>query len=110
MADFSWSAKGRQVDGSHQGFATSKLINLMCLPFRPARQPRIIILGLGLGHAVTAARESLPQEKASFVILPEAAELANLISTNLAIDPLDDERVHLDNLDPFTFPPSRIRG
>ena len=78
----------------------------MCLPFRPARQPRIIILGLGLGHAVTAARESLPQEKASFVILPEAAELANLISTNLAIDPLDDERVHLDNLDPFTFLPA----
>ncbi len=103
---FFLECEGRQVDGSHQGFATSKLINLMCLPFRPARQPRIIILGLGLGHAVTAARESLPQEKASFVILPEAAELANLISTNLAIDPLDDERVHLDSLDPFTFLPA----
>jgi|TARA_B100001093_G_scaffold192026_1_gene184512 hypothetical protein len=61
---------------------------------------------LGLGHAVAAARESLPQEKASFVILPEATELADLISKNSTIDPLDDERVHLDNLDPFTLLPA----
>jgi spermidine synthase len=103
---FFLECEGRQVDGSQQGFATRKLIKLMSLPFRPARQPRIVILGLGLGHAVAAARESLPQEKASFVILPEATELADLISKNLTIDPLDDERVHLDNLDPFTLLPA----
>ncbi|HBI31852.1 MAG TPA: hypothetical protein DDY45_07435 [Verrucomicrobiales bacterium] len=103
---FFLECEGRQVDGSQQGFATRKLIKLMSLPFRPARQPRIVILGLGLGHAVAAARESLPQEKASFVILPEAIELADLISKNLTIDPLDDERVHLDNLDPFTLLPA----
>ncbi len=103
---FFLECEGRQVDGSHQGFATIKLIELMSLPFRPARQPRIVFLGLGFGHAVRAARESLPQEKASFVILPEAEALADLISKNLAIDPLDDERVHLDdNLDPFTLLP-----
>lgn len=99
---FFLECEGRRVDGSHQGFATRKLIKLMSLPFRPARQPRIVILGLGFGHAVSEARKSLPQEKASFVILPEATELAGWISNNLTIDPLDDERVHLDNLDPFT--------
>ncbi|MDA7867694.1 hypothetical protein N9C66_06175 [Akkermansiaceae bacterium] len=103
---FFLECEGRQVDGSNQGFATRKLIELMSRPFRPARQPRILFLGLGLGHAVAAARESLPQEKASFVVLPEAAELADLISANLAADPLDDERVHLDDLDPFAPLPS----
>lgn len=103
---FFLECEGRQVDGSNQGFATRKLIELMSRPFRPARQPRILFLGLGLGHAVAAARESLPQEKASFVVLPEAAELANLISANLTADPLDDERVHLDELNPFAPLPS----
>lgn len=94
--------EGRQVDGSNRGTSVEKLIGLMSRPFRPARQPRLIFLGLGLGHAVRAAREALPQEKSSFVILPEAPELATWLSQNLESDPLDDERVHLDEPTPFS--------
>ncbi|MEN8773732.1 MAG: hypothetical protein ABF379_07330 [Akkermansiaceae bacterium] len=107
---FFLECEGRQVDGSNQGYATRKLLELMSRPFRPARQPRIVFLGLGFGHAVAAARESLPQEKASFVVIPEAETLVDLISANLAVDPLDDERVHMDNLDPFAPLPADYSG
>ena len=94
--------EGRQVDSHHLGLPAQQLIGLMCRPFRPARQPRLIFLGLGLGHAVLAAREALPQEKSSFVIFPEAPELPSWVSEHLIPDPLDDARVHLEDLDPFS--------
>lgn len=103
---FFLECEGRQVDGSHLGHAARQILTLMSRPFRPARQPRIIFLGLGFGHAVKTAREALPQEKASFVILPEAPIVADWISRHLEEDPLDDERVHIDDLDPFSpLPP-----
>lgn len=102
--------EGRQVDGSHLGHAARKLVGLMSRPFRPARQPRLIFLGLGMGHAVKAAREALPQEKSAFVILPESPEVAGWLSTHLGEDPLDDERVHLDDTTPFDPLPSSFAG
>lgn len=102
--------EGRQVDGSHLGHAARQILTLMSRPFRPARQPRIVFLGLGFGHAVKTARESLPQEKASFVILPEAPVVPEWISKHLDEDPLDDERIHIDTLDPFSPLPAEYGG
>lgn len=93
--------EGRQVDASHLGHAARKLIGIMTRPFRPARQPRIIFLGLGFGHALLEARESLPQERASFVVLPEAGELPGWLAEHLESQPLDDERILLENSSPF---------
>ncbi len=56
------------------------------------------------------ARETLPQEKASFVILPEAKILPEWISQHLDEDPLDDERVHIDDADPFSLLPAGYAG
>ncbi|MDB4440113.1 hypothetical protein N9162_00295, partial [bacterium] len=61
---------GRQVDAQHTGRPAQELMEMTCQPFRAAKQPRIIFLGLGFGHAVTAARHYLPQEKATFVVFP----------------------------------------
>lgn len=102
--------EGRQVDGSSLGHAARKLVELMSRPFRPARQPRLLFLGLGMGHAIKAAREALPQEKASFVIFPESPEIARWLAVDLEEDPLDDPRVHLDPRDPFDPLPSDYAG
>jgi hypothetical protein len=93
--------EGRQVDGSNLGHAARSIIATMSQPFRPAKQPRILFLGLGFGHAVKMACEALPQEKASFVIFPEAHLLPSWISTHLAENPLDDERIHVESASPF---------
>ncbi|MGC6580882.1 MAG: hypothetical protein ACON4K_00975 [Akkermansiaceae bacterium] len=80
-----------------------ELMEMICQPFRPAKQPRLIFLGLGFGHAIKAARHFLPQEKASFVIFPEAEVLPNWIEKHLPESPIDDghNRVHLETLSPF---------
>ncbi len=96
-ARFYLESAGTQVDAFHLGHPARELVGMLCRPFRPARKPRIIFLGLGFGHAVVEACSSLPQEKASFVILPESNELASLFSQHLPSDPLDDERVFLDS-------------
>lgn len=98
---YSLECEGRQVDGSSLGHAAKQIIGLMSRPFRPAKQPRIVFLGLGFGHAVKAACQALPQEKAAFVILPESPLLPQWISDHLSDNPLDDERVHLDQATPF---------
>ncbi len=98
---FFLECEGRQVDGSHLGHAAGSIISTMCRPFRPAKQPRILFLGLGFGHAVKVARQLLPQEKSSFIVFPEAEQLPKWISTHLAEDPLDDPRVHLESAHPF---------
>lgn len=94
--------EGRQVDAGHLGFPAQSLIGLMCGPFRPARQPRLVFLGLGFGHAVKAAREALPQAKATFVVLPETPDLPGWLSAHLSENPLDDERVLIDKSPPFS--------
>ncbi len=87
---------GTQVDAAHLGYPCQELVSMLSRPFRPARKPRILFLGLGFGHGVQAACQALPQEKASFVIFPEAPDLAQLLNKHLPTDPLDDERCFLD--------------
>lgn len=93
--------EGRQVDAAHLGLAARRIVGLMSSPFRPARQPRIIFLGLGFGHALKEACITLPQEKASFVVLPEARELPGWLAEHLDESPLDDERIHIEDASPF---------
>ncbi len=107
---FFLECEGRQVDGCRLGHAARNVIATMSRPFRPAKQPRILFLGLGFGHAVKMARETLPQEKASFIIFPEAALLPKWISEHLDEDPLDDERVHLETASPFEPLPKDYAG
>jgi len=90
-------SKGTQIDAAHLGHAARELVGMITRPFRPARKPRIIFLGMGFAHGIAAACDLLPQEKASFVVLPESTDLPQLVSEHLPKDPLDDERIHFDN-------------
>ncbi|MDA7518710.1 hypothetical protein N9A89_06445 [Akkermansiaceae bacterium] len=101
---------GRQVDALHTGRPAQELMEMTCQPFRAAKQPRIIFLGLGFGHAVTAARHYLPQEKATFVVFPEAAKMPEWVETHLPENPLDDERVEIETLSPFNPIPQKYSG
>ncbi len=101
---------GRQIDAQHTGRPAQELMEVVCQPFRPAKQPRIIFLGLGFGHAVTAARHYLPQEKAEFIIFPEGEKSPEWLETHLPENPLDDERVHIETLSPFNPIPEKYSG
>ena len=109
---YTLECEGRQIDAHHLGRPALELMEMVCQPFRPAKQPRIIFLGVGFGHAVAAAKMFLPQEKASFVIFPEATELPDWLISHLPTDPLDDEygRIQIEGLSPFRPIPAEYSG
>jgi len=59
---------GEQVVDSRTAEAEAELVRLACAPFRPVRQPRIVIVGLGLGTILRAALDALPQKRAKFFV------------------------------------------
>jgi len=46
-----------------------ELAHMMARPFKPAKQPKVLVVGLGLGSFLNAIAESMPQEKAQFDVL-----------------------------------------
>lgn len=57
------------VTSSKEVNAERELAEMMSRPYRPANQPRILIIGFGLGAALHTFSKSLPQQKATFEIL-----------------------------------------
>ncbi|MEN8694250.1 MAG: hypothetical protein ACN4GG_06615 [Akkermansiaceae bacterium] len=105
---YSLECRGSLVAAQNWGRPAIELMEMICQPFRPAKKPRIIFLGLGFGHAVASALHFLPQEKASFVIFPEAEILPEWLETHLPESPIDDDknRVFIEPLSPFNpIPP-----
>lgn len=93
---------GRQITAAHLGHPEMELLTLLSRPFRPARKPRLIFLGLGFGQALAAARKALPQEKAEFIIFPEGPALLDQYQELIPqIVDLDDERLQFEKGGPF---------
>ncbi len=67
--------QGQQIAGPATQGAEEELARLACAPFRPARQPKIFLVGLALGHTLAAVAEALPQKRANFVVAEPLAEL-----------------------------------
>lgn len=89
---------GQQICGPATRAAEEELARLTCAPFRPARQPKILFMGLGLGHAIAAAAKELPQKRATFIVAEPLAAIAEWHRTFLPESPLlTDPRVLLDN-------------
>lgn len=59
---------GQQWAGASTRVAEEELAKLGTHPFRPARQPKILVLGLGLGTLVKALGAAIPQKKAEFTV------------------------------------------
>jgi len=66
---------GEQVVGPLTAAAEDELARLACAPVRPARQPRIVVVGLGLGRMVRAILEVLPQRRARVIVAEPLAAL-----------------------------------
>jgi spermidine synthase len=57
-----------QLAGPVTRASERELGRIACAPFRPARQPKIWIVGLGLGEVLAGAMETLPQKRGTFFI------------------------------------------
>lgn len=75
--DFFISVNGQQLMTSFSHGSEEELGRMAVQPFRGARQPVVLVGGLGLGYTLKAVLESLPQSKAQVVvseILPEIVD------------------------------------
>jgi spermidine synthase len=89
---------GQQICGPATRAAEEELARLACAPFRPARQPKIFFMGLGLGHALAAVAKELPQKRATFIVAEPLAAIPDWHRSFLPDSPLvTDGRVLLEN-------------
>jgi spermidine synthase len=91
--------QGQQIAGPATRAAEEELAKLACAPFRPARQPKIWLCGLGLGQALAAVAAALPQKRATFFVAEPLAEVEAWHRQFLADSPVKDPRVQMQ-LDP----------
>ena len=66
---------GHQLAANHLFISEQEIARLATAPFRPAKKPKCLFLGLGLGHMVKAACATLPQEAATFFVTLESNDL-----------------------------------
>jgi spermidine synthase len=66
---------GQQWAGASTRIAEEELAKVGTHPFRPARQPKMFVLGLGLGTLVKAVAAAIPQKKAEFTVYEPQREL-----------------------------------
>ncbi len=92
---FSLEIHGQQVCGPATRAAEEELARLACAPFRPARQPKVLILGLGLGRMLQAATEQLTAKRANFIVAEAIEVLPEWHREFLKDSPLQDPRVSL---------------
>lgn len=57
-----------QLAGPTTAASERELGRIACEPFRPVKQPKIWIIGAGLGEILSGAMETLPQKKGTFII------------------------------------------
>lgn len=88
---------GQQICGPATRAAEEELARLACAPFRPARQPRIYLVGLGLGHTLGAVAAELKQKRGVFTVAEPLAELVDWHRAHLPGSPaITDGRVVLE--------------
>jgi spermidine synthase len=89
---------GQQICGPATRASEEELARLACAPFRPARQPKLMFIGLGLGHSLAAAALELKQKRATFIVAEPLADLPVWHRNFLPESPLlTDPRVVLEN-------------
>jgi spermidine synthase len=89
---------GQQICGPATRATEEELARLACAPFRPARQPKLWFVGIGLGHTLASAAVELKQKRATFIIAEPLAALPEWHRLHLPESPLvTDSRVVLEN-------------
>ncbi|MGB0775050.1 MAG: spermidine synthase [Akkermansiaceae bacterium] len=89
-------SNGEQLMTSYSHGSEETLAELACGPFKPVKQPQILVGGLGMGYTLKAATETLTKKRAVFTV----AELTPAI--------VDWNRSHLSHLNPGLLDDERI--
>ncbi len=89
--------QGQQICGPASRAAEEELAKLAAAPFRPARQPRVWLIGLGLGHMLESIIRELPQKRAVYTVAENRSELPAWNREFFAETPLDDPRVVIES-------------
>ncbi len=87
----------QQICGPSTRASEEELAKLAAAPFRSARQPRVWLIGLGLGQMLRAIMENLPQKKAVFTVAENRDVLIDWNRKFCPDTPLTDERVSLQS-------------
>jgi spermidine synthase len=89
---------GQQICGPATRAAEEELARLACAPFRPARQPSLFFIGLGLGHSLATVSAELKQKRGTFIVAEPLAALPEWHRRHLPESPLlTDPRVVLES-------------
>ena len=91
------SSNGLRLMTSVAHGSEEELARIACQPFRSAKQPIVLIGGLGMCYTLSAAVESLGQKGATFIV----AELTQAI--------LDWNQTHMKDLHPGLLEDPRVR-
>ena len=89
--------QGQQICGPSTRAAEEELAKLAAAPFRPARQPRIWMIGLGLGHMLASIIKELPQKRAVYTVAENRSALPEWNREFFPETPLDDPRVVIES-------------
>lgn len=89
--------QGQQICGPATKATEEEIAKLAAAPFRPARQPRIWLAGLGLGHMLSSIIRELPQKRATYFVAESRAELVEWNREFFPDTPLSDPRVIMEN-------------
>ncbi|MGJ8633940.1 MAG: hypothetical protein ACSHX7_08470 [Luteolibacter sp.] len=89
--------EGQQLCGPATRAAEEELARLAAAPFRPARQPRIWMFGIGLGHMLKSIISELPQKRAVYTIAENRREIIEWNREFFPETPLSDPRVVLES-------------
>lgn len=89
--------QGQQICGPATRAAEEELARLAAAPFRPARQPRVWLVGLGLGHMLESIIKELPQKRAVYTVAENRAELVDWSREFFPETPLSDPRVVIES-------------
>lgn len=96
--DFFISSRGERLMTSIAHGSEEELARMACQPFRAARQPKVLIGGLGMCFTLSAAVESLTQKGAQFIVAELTADIEKWNRSFLSpLHPglLDDSRISI---------------
>lgn len=89
---------GQQICGPATRSSEEEMARLACAPFRPVRQPKLLFVGLGLGHALAETTRELKQKRGAFIV---AEPVAEIVEWNRRYQPdsswLEDTRVSIQD-------------
>lgn len=88
---------GQQICGPATRATDEELAKLAAAPFRPARQPRIWMVGLGLGHMLEAIIRELPQKRAVYTVAESRSKIVEWNREFFPETPLNDPRVVIES-------------